>query len=40
MNEGHLSEENIVIDATHFEVKERAKASERAEKKAPKKTWT
>lgn len=36
INGGHLSEENIAIDVTHFEARERAKASEKKEKPAPK----
>lgn len=37
IDEGHISEENIAIDATHFEARERAQASDKKEKPAPKK---
>ena len=37
INEGHIGEENIAIDATHFEARDRAQASEKKEKPAPKK---
>ena len=37
IDEGHISEENIAIDATHFEARDSAKASEKKEKSAPKK---
>lgn len=37
IDEGHISEENIAIDATHFEARDRAWPSEKKEKPAPKK---
>lgn len=37
IDEGHIGEENIAIDATHFEARDRAKASDKKEKPAPKK---
>ncbi|MHA6261264.1 transposase [Sporosarcina sp. CAU 1771] len=37
IDEDHITEENIVIDATHFEARDRAKAAEKEEKPAPKK---
>ena len=37
IKEKHVTEENIAIDATHFEARDRAKATEKKEKPAPKK---
>lgn len=37
IDEGHISEENIAIDATHFEARDRAWPSEKKEKPTPKK---
>ncbi|MEK5067667.1 IS1182 family transposase [Sporosarcina sp. FSL K6-1508] len=37
IDEGHIGEENIAIDATHFEARDRAQASEKKEKPASKK---
>ena len=37
IDEEHITEENIAVDATHFEARDRAKASEKKEKPAPKK---
>lgn len=37
IEEGHISKENIAIDATHFEARVRAWASEKKDKPAPKK---
>lgn len=37
IQEAHITEENIAIDATHFEARDRATGSKKKEKPAPKK---
>ena len=37
IDEGHIGDENVAFDATHFEARDRAQASEKKEKQTPKK---